>query len=156
MFGGHSRRGGILQSAATCSRPGQFSCSYSLRDGAPVPSLSGPVPLYCPGKVQGPLSSVLQKARGQTSSDGPMTSGPVLQTAAVGRRKWGALAPHPGHFTASRQVGGPALPSSHPWSWLTCIPSTSTIWTLWLGEALALLFLSVACCHTGERWNKLS
>lgn len=93
---------------------------------------------------------------GRASSDGPMTSGPVLQTAAVGRRKWGALAPHPGHFTASRQVGGPALPSSHPWSWLTCIPSTSTIWTLWLGEALALLFLSVACCHRGERWNKLS
>lgn len=43
-------------SAAAYEGLGQPSCSHTLGDTSPMPSPSGPVPLSCPGKVQGPHS----------------------------------------------------------------------------------------------------
>jgi hypothetical protein len=40
--------------------------------GSPLPTTSGPVLLYCPSKVQGLLSRVLQPVRGKTNSAQPL------------------------------------------------------------------------------------
>jgi hypothetical protein len=74
-----------LPSAA--ARRGLDQFSHNLRAGSSTPSPSGPAPLCCPGKAQGPFWS-------------------ALLTTKVGG-KWG-VGHHPGTLSASQQRSGEA------------------------------------------------
>lgn len=55
--------GPTLSSAVACEGLGHLSCFSTLKNDVLIAFPSGSGPLYCPGKVQGPLSQVLQSVR---------------------------------------------------------------------------------------------
>lgn len=64
---------------------GQLSCSLNFWAVLLSPLPSGPAPLCCPLKAQGPLSRMLQLMRGRDSSPALTTLGPALQTMVDGK-----------------------------------------------------------------------
>lgn len=100
----------------------KISYAFSLRAGSPVlPPPTPPPPeltlLCCPGKVQGPLSQVLQLVKGRASSTELMTCG-QLSLSARGGEGGGKGAPSLCQ-QMSGMVSSPTLASiglSHPYS----------------------------------------
>jgi hypothetical protein len=94
-----------------------YRLSYNHALGASSPAtLQLQSWLYC--AAQGSVSQVLQQVRGRASS--PFSHHPRARDEDRKGYLSLTILPH------SRQVVGPALPCSHPWGWLTCIPTPSS------------------------------
>lgn len=85
------------------------------RASYPSPLLLGPALLCCLGKVQSPLSRVLQEVRGRAST-------PAYHFWQ-GTKHEGSISPLP-MSQDGRQVAGPDFPSLHSPGCLTCMPAT--------------------------------
>lgn len=108
------------------SRQGQVSHSPALLAGSPTPTTPEPAPMCCPGKVQGPLSPVLQLVRGRENSSTFRSPGPAFPAgpAASGERggRKSLLCP----AIAGEMSGGQDLLHSYPWGQLPTTPQIMT------------------------------
>jgi hypothetical protein len=98
----------------------QLSHCYALGAGSSSPTLWWLALLCCPGKVQDPLSWILQQVRGRDSSPAQLTLEPAF-LPAIGVKGWGrAFLPRLHHYTADKCW-------DHlfktPWIGLTCAPT---------------------------------